>query len=102
MKPSAEIRHVTRLKQWLLDIGLWKAGSVEEFRWAQFRPLFWRTPTNLMHRTYRRIIRELYEGYRQDLGEAYQQGLHDGALQAVDQVRAYHDRDWTPAQKYTH
>lgn len=93
---------VNRLKQRLLDIGLWKASSVEEFRWSQFRLCFWRTPTNLMHRTYRRIIQDLYEGYVGDLRQAYQQGLDDGALQAVDQVRAYHDRDWSPTQKYTH
>lgn len=93
---------MSRVKQRLLDIGLWKARSVEEFCWIRFRPLFWRTSTNLTHQTYRRLLSDLYQQYGQDLERAYEQGLRDGALQAVEQVHAIRDRQWTPDQKYTH
>lgn len=82
-------------------MGLWEAPSVEAWSWspAKFRPLFWRTPTNRFHRTYRAIITKLVESHRQDVQAAYHQGAKDGVLQYHEYL-LHQEEDIPPEELY--
>lgn len=75
-----------RFKQWALDIGLWEADDLESWSWLAFRLRFWRTHTNLTHRSYREVIAVLTAQYAQEIKDAYTQGAKDGALQQMEYV----------------
>jgi hypothetical protein len=75
-------------KQWALDVGLWEAEKVEQWRWMAFRPFWWNTPTNATHRAYRDVVTRILTGYTESLQIAYGQGVAD-ALEQIGPLDPY-------------
>lgn len=94
---------MNELKQWLIDVGVWRAESVEAWSWnpRNFRARFWRTATNKIHRTYRGVIAELVLRHVRELKEAYEQGARDGALQYAEYLQQ-EETDVSPEERYYH
>lgn len=97
--PTAPGGLLTTFKQWALDVGFWEAEDVTAWRWRAFRPCFWDTYTNQIHRTYRAILSEAMEMMAGQIKEAYIQGLKDGSLQTREIIRSERT-DWTPDTQY--
>lgn len=94
---------MSKLKAWLWKVGFWEAESLEAWSWspAHFRLLFWRTPSNQVHRAYRGLITELTDSYREGLMAAYQQGVRDGALQ-LQELMEQEDTEVPATVHYLH
>jgi hypothetical protein len=94
---------VNKFKQWLIDVGLWRVQSVEEWSWDPrcARPFFWRTATNRTHRVYRGLISDLVLRHVTELKEAYEQGARDGALQYAEFLQQ-EEEDRPPEERYYH
>lgn len=88
-----------RFKQWAIDVGLWQAESVETWTWWRFRPRFWRTSSNLTHRTYRAVIKALIDDNMEAVRKAYVQGAQDATLQVLEYQQLSGDevpKEWYP------
>jgi hypothetical protein len=94
---------VNNLKTWLIDVGLWYAKDLRDWSWnpRRFRLMFWRTPTNATHRTYRNLVADLVLSQAVEYKKVYEQGLRDGALQ-YSEILAEEGFDEAPEVHYPH
>lgn len=90
-------------KTWLVDVGLWEVEPEEAWTWnpRRFRPFFWLTVTNQIHRAYRNIICELAVRLQKETQEAYVQGARDGILQYRESL-ALQDQGLESPPPYLH